>query len=524
MPAPLARRDFFSLEAGEYLERLSLLTAAEPPFDVEAMVRCARALRGAALMAGPPAYAALAAAIESLVKSMRDQPALWSPEVAEALADALLRGKALLRRLDEWGEAEVALCERTAGRLDDAAGGQRTGSGPFAAPTESAGVRAYISRETAALASLLNRAATGRAPETVPSVLQGLQPLRGLGALPGLSPLPELLEALEVTLGQAEGNGLSAALPPALHAASVALARIAREIAELGAPLPEAPESAAAAQALREACAEPEPVTSIVALFRADDPDPIISRGTPPEVKTATSLRAELVGLADRLRQLATHLLSMPRSPARALQVHSMALALRAMSPGPALGKATGELLAQIDGAVMRGRALSEPAPVAASLRGAASILSEAGEQATLSGLSAELSRVVKELALLEGPADIVPIESLAPDREDDIVPIESLLATADGQTNGGTNYTSFEQSFSTYYRLLHSTPPARAVPEPDPVPIDTLLLRGRRALERADRVRQELGEALRTQDSADIQVLLNELLDLVPLALQLER
>ena len=60
MNAPVGRREFFALEAGEYLERLALLAAGQGQPDGEDLVRYARALRGAALMAGPAGYAVAA--------------------------------------------------------------------------------------------------------------------------------------------------------------------------------------------------------------------------------------------------------------------------------------------------------------------------------------------------------------------------------------------------------------------------------------------------------------------------------
>jgi hypothetical protein len=60
---------------------------------------------------------------------------------------------------------------------------------------------------------------------------------------------------------------------------------------------------------------------------------------------------------------------------------------------------------------------------------------------------------------------------------------------------------------------------------EEELVPIQALLYRGRRALERADLVRRELDHARRTQaDLSGVETLIAELLDLVPLALDAER
>ena len=52
-------------------------------------------------------------------------------------------------------------------------------------------------------------------------------------------------------------------------------------------------------------------------------------------------------------------------------------------------------------------------------------------------------------------------------------------------------------------------------------VAIDTLLYRGRRALERADLVRRDLSDALKAGRSfPEVEPLVSELIDLVPLAL----
>ncbi len=86
----------------------------------------------------------------------------------------------------------------------------------------------------------------------------------------------------------------------------------------------------------------------------------------------------------------------------------------------------------------------------------------------------------------------IVPIESLLYRDDSEVVPIESLLYRDDPETvpieSLAPGLTPFEQSFSTLYRLVHGRPAAEA-----PVPIQRLLYRGRRALERADLVRREL-------------------------------
>ncbi|HEV8598817.1 MAG TPA: Hpt domain-containing protein [Gemmatimonadales bacterium] len=525
MSAPLARREFFALEAGEYLERLTLLVQGDGTPDAENLVRYARALRGAALMAGPPGYAVAAAAIENVAKALRDGALHWSPALAEALSEAIESGKYLLRRLREWSEEEIARCEQTGSRLNDLVGAPSRrfpSADPRAPPTASAAVRAYIARETAALAATLEQAAHSvelSTPTSLPNVSQRLQPLRGLGALPGLSPLPELLEALELTLAH---GGKGGAWPPAagraFRATAAALARIARDIASLGLTQAEAPEIVRASDSLREAFGGEEDVVPVESLFADHDQEAVLRRGSPPAPpQPAGNLAVELVGLADRLRHAASQLRSGPPGPARALQLHSLVFSLRGMSLSPTLRASAGELLSRLDREVMGGRVISAAERVAELLERASSALAAAAERGSAGELEAELAPLGEELDRLGGAEEppVVPIESLAPEPADEIVPIESLAPS----------YSAFEQSFSTYYRLQYAKPaaPGREPPplEPEPIPIQALLFRGRRALERADLVRRELGTALASQtELASIQTLLGELLDLVPLAL----
>lgn len=121
----------------------------------------------------------------------------------------------------------------------------------------------------------------------------------------------------------------------------------------------------------------------------------------------------------------------------------------------------------------------------------------------------AEADEIVPIDALLYDPAgDIVPIESLLLDTEPEVVAIETLAPA----------YNALEQTFATLFRLVHGKPAEAA-----PVPIERLLYRGRRALERAALLRKQLAGGRSTAGSLAIDALLDELLDLVPLALEHE-
>jgi HPt (histidine-containing phosphotransfer) domain-containing protein len=540
--APVGRREFFALEAGEYLERLSLLVTGLGAPEPDELVRHARALRGAALLAGPPGYAAAAAALENVAKSLRDGALPWTPLLADRAADAIETCKALLRKVREWSDTDVQRCERLAEKLDGLVGavGRRPPGGPEGGAL-TAGVRAYVARESAAVAGTLEQVADAverePAAESAAPVIRRLQPLRGLGALPGLSPLPELLEALDLTLAFASRGG---AWPPAagraLRATAMALGRMARDIAELGMPQPDSSEVVQATVLLRATFLDEADVVPVATLFPTGDSDAVVRRGTPPApAPVAGGITAELVGLADRLRDAAEQSTGVTGGPARALQRHALALGLRGLGMSPSVHAALGGFLGRLDRLLVGGGAEAPGEEYAAVLRTAAAALAKAAEAGSPVGLAATLAPLGEALERLAGqpvtaaePA-LVPVESLAPDEEADIVPIETLLLRPAAVL--APALLPFEQSFSTYFRLMQVSPEWEAVPidtlapEADAVPIEALFYRGRRALERANVLHRELDAALRTRHGfTGVEALLAELLDLVPLALDDDR
>ena len=549
MTAPVGRREFFALEAGEYLERLALLVGGAEPPGAEELVRHARALRGAALMAGPPGFSTAAGAIEGTCKALRDQALAWTPALAERLAHAIEDCKALLRKVREWTETDTQRCERIAEQLEAEPGTRerRRGYGNAAGGGLTAGVRTYVAREAAAVAGSLDQVADAveLAPwnETAEPLLQRLQPLRGLGALPGLSPLPELLETLDLAIATTGKAGAWSPLAgKALRAVGAALARMARDIAELGIPQHDSTEVVQAAELLRDAFLAEQDVVEIASLFGSGDRAPVVVQGSPPVPRVAAGDAAiELVSLADRLRQAAEQTRGhLPRS-ARTLQLQSLVLALRGIPLTPAVQQGTGELFHRLDREAMSGRALKAPDRFAALLREAADLLAGAADAGGTAALPDILAPLVDRLDRMGGIADtdeveIIPIEALAPepDGDLDVVPIQSLLYTPVPAAAPGL--LPFEQTFSTYFRLVREAADSAGGPivpieslapdaEEDLVPIQSLLYRGRRALERADMVKRELDLARRTRtDLSGMETLIAELLDLVPLALDAER
>ncbi len=180
-----------------------------------------------------------------------------------------------------------------------------------------------------------------------------------------------------------------------------------------------------------------------------------------------------------------------------------------------------------------------------ARLREAGELLRAVGESDDRMLISRRLLDVAHRLDGLskaERPEDeAVPIESLGYEPEPAVVPIQSLAPDEVVPVASG----GLEGSFQTFELLLRqrgATAPsldalaaapvpatrlaARSAPapapEPEPVAIGALCYRGQAALERANAVRHQIAAELTGDASIEsLQPLLQELLDLVPLALE---
>ncbi|MBA3346156.1 MAG: Hpt domain-containing protein [Gemmatimonadales bacterium] len=551
MTHPLTAADFFSLEAGECLDRLeSLLNREERPAG-EDLLRAARALRGSALMAGQQPLARAAAGLETVTRALRDGSRDYDPAVREQVASAIEEFRLLLRRIREWGEGDTARAARLGAALESLAGaGPAEAAGRRAGGTElDAGVRAFIARENALIASALDRAARSLqiAPgdrEPLYTVIRRMQSLRGLAELGELVPLPEILDGIELAVGDL--TRLFAPPPgveEVMSSAAAALTRIARDITEQGRPDPEAEEAHRFTDLLLRAFAVERDVVPIESLYFAGDTQALTPPLSQPQFASPAPLGPlELVSHGEHLCQIAD-LIGRSRSAIeRDLRLYHLLAALRtAGTPGsdPVAGslavfaRSTREALAA-------GVAARAPAAVVECLRGAGELLrsvADADDRMQVSRRVLDVAHRLDELRAIPADPDaelaIVPIQSLAYDLEPDVVPIESLAP--DAAEAGGES--GLESSFTTFKRLERERGPAAAsldalLRRPRPLPagrppveevvsIEALCYRGRGALERALAVRHELAAELAgPNDPASIHPLLQELLDLVPLAL----
>ena len=562
MTNPLASADFFALEAGESLDRLASLVGRDSAPPGEELLRAARILRGSALMAGQHHIARAAGSLEAVARARREGKLEWDAATREQLGQAIDDFRFLIRRVRAWEESDTGRAMRLGSQLD-ALAGRTSAESPQGTDREelNTGVRAFVAREGALIASALDRAA--RAVATAPddreplyTVIRKMQSLRGLAELGELAPLPEILDGIELAVGDLTRLF---APPPGVDevmlAASRALTRISRDIADRGRPEPDSEEARHFTDLLLRAFAVERDVVPIDSLFFTGDPDP----STPPEAQPqfappATLGPLELVSHGEHLCQSADMIARARSATERDLRLYHLLGALRsAGGPGPdPVAKSLGVFARSAREALAAGVAAHSAPAFGNCLREAGELLravADADDRMVISRRILDVAYRLDGLRISEPPTaapfparhhpepvrepelEIVPIASLlfdpAPEPEEEeegpIVPIESL---APSEPSG------LERSYRTYDRLRRerpSTAPSidRLVgrsPAPDEiatVEIGVLCYHGRAALERANIVRQQLATELERHGGMDsIQPLLRELLDLVPLAL----
>ncbi|MGE5231552.1 MAG: hypothetical protein ACM3NS_07400 [Deltaproteobacteria bacterium] len=553
MTNPIGPAGFFALEAGECLDRLdSLFGAGAPPADE--LLRTARVLRGSALMANQPLLGRAATGFEALARAIRDGTRQWDAATREQARQAIEEYRLLVRRVPEWQESDAARAARLASLLDSLAG-----QGPVAAerirradatPAElQTGVRAFVAREGALIASALDRAARAirAAPddrEPLYMVLRRMQSLQGLAELPDLPPLPDILDGIELAIGDlsrlhAPPPGVDAVL----EAAARALSRVARDIADRGAPEPEADEPRHFTALLLEAFAVERDVVPIEALYPGGEAQPMQRPPSVPQFAPVTPPGSlELVSLGEHLVQTAGRLEQARSVTELDLRLYRLVGTLRAAAApeGDSVSRALGRLAHATREAVATGAARRAREPFVTALRSAGEFLR--GATATdRDRLAVEIERAARDVDALGGEL-IVPIESLAHAGERPAPrpgPAPTAAAAAPAGAAPAPPRGPIEQAFGTYARLrrergaeepsldaLLRRPkapaiPASAPPAPEAVAIESLCYHGRAALERAAELRREIQARLGPgRGLVEVRPLLDELLDLLPLAL----
>ncbi len=542
-PQPLGMTDFFALEAGEYLDRLDglLQAPATPPADE--LVRLARALRGSALMASQQPIARAAMGFEALARALREGRRQWDAATKQIATRAVDDIKIFVRNVGKWSDADTAKAEALASQLEQLGGRPSAQVRAAEAMGLDAGARAFVAREGAAIASALDRA--GRVLRTNPlahdplqQVLKAIQPLRGLAALNDLPPLPDLLEGIERAIGELNrttGNppqGWGDMIAELFQMAATSIAHAAREVAERGRPDPESAEFRRFAGLLVKFMDSEPDVVSIETLGT------IVRRGTAATLaRPATLGRLELVSHGEHLRQAADSLERAPSATQRELRAHTLAGTFRVLGAagGGPVAERVAEFAQAAREAVSSGIAVNQAAHFAAELRRAGEVLSASGsgdETSTAAALAA-VTIAIRRL----GGGDAVPIESLLPsapptaprappppsrpaDRARRSGPVREPVGV------GAESATDIVGTWMVYQRMVAAGIGPASLEEliagrtnGEPVDIGRLLYKGASARQRA----QELREAAKRASGESLRAIIDEVCDLVVLAIEPE-
>jgi chemotaxis protein histidine kinase CheA len=446
MSQPL--NDYFALEAGEYLDQMDALLAADEPDEPERLFRLARGVRGSAQMADAQEIARVAARLEQVGRAMRDGRLPLSENVRARLQRTVDDLRVLVRGHRSWGPAEERRAREAVARwteFGDARGGSPAEAGE-------AQLFAFARRELEAVVAELDRAREEmeRAPavrEPLRRVLRRMRPVRGLAGVEALAGVSEVLEGIEeiaqdiltgVRSWAAPERELLATARDTLEALGGALG------AEGGAPLPEAPVERF--RALREQRAETDgDVVPVASLFH-DDAGP--------------------------------HIVSSPAAPVPL--------------PGGAADAVVDFLRIEATGFLDRAEALLErsPRPVRVRFTGVARQL-------------ADLARAVGELAAAYGMGDVARAAERAGDqlrdsRDADMAraPLAALRASLPGAEPVPEPARAPERQESVHAEAPPTAGLDAADSEPEVVPIASLLLRGEAALRAALALRPEVERA----------------------------
>jgi len=503
MTGPAGFVDFFVLEASDYVEQLDglLLRASATGPDASALQRIARALRGAATMAKLRSFADLAGAVERVGRALHDGVQQWDPALSAALVAAIDELKTLIHAARSWSAAEDRRAESRTASL-----AKYAPAAPAAAlslPTGGGGgsTAMFFASEAANIGAGLELLKTPAASSaTLTNVLARVRALRGVKGVADFGALGDVLEAIEEAARARETRGGTRTEDPnereLLDAASVHLRALASGLRGGAPPDASDPTKArfyAALEAWNARMDERERIVPIAELFYTDDAAGVVESAASPPTSANERFRLELVSLGEHL--------------------HRVLDSMRAGGGGQIAG-----------GRVRRdlSRALHAIQAAATSFgeRGVAEFVAarapsaESGDDASLGALSQlaailvapggegdDLRRRLREL-VGSRPAEAVEREETA-----------SSTATAPASAAPSSLLDSTIEALDA----LSENPFAAPVPIPEDnvVPIDTLLYRGRAALDRAVEIRDEL----RRRGASSDQAALDELFDLLDLA-----
>ena len=494
MTGPAGFLDFFVLEASDYVEQLDglLLRASATGPDAGALQRIARALRGAATMAKLRSFANLANAVERVGRGLHDGSQQWDPALSAALVAAVDELKTLIHSARTWSDAEDRRAESRVATLAKYAPTAPAAS--LSPPTGGGSSAMFFASEAANIGAGLELLKTPAASSaTLTNVLARVRALRGVSGVAEFGALGDVLEAIEEA-ARAREVGTRTADPTErelLDAASVHLRALASALRGGGALDPADPTKTrfySALEAWNARMAERERIVPIDELFYSDDASGLVESAASPPTSANERFRLELVSLGEHLRRVLDALRAGGQS-AGGRGRRDLARALHAIQ---AASTSFGE------------RGVAEFIAVRAS--GA-----EAGEEEALSSFS-ELAAI---LTAPGGEGDELRhrLRGFVAKHAPQPAETETAVATPPAAVSASSLLDSTIDALDALGDNPFAAP--MPIPEDNVVPIDSLLYRGRAALDRALEIRDDL----RKRGPSSDQAALDELFDLLDLA-----
>jgi chemotaxis protein histidine kinase CheA len=497
--------EFFILEASEHVDRLDGLVASAPSTgpDVEAFTRLARGLRGSATMAKVTGVADVAAALERAGRSLHGGAITWSPAVAAEMVAAVDDLKILLRGVRQWGPAED---ERARARTASIAAFAPVTRAPAPTPSFATGGTSFMGTRAEEIATGVD--ALCAAPEAgAGELLHRVRTLRGVAAIKDLPPLADVLDGVERAAGRLEepsaGAELSDAARAVLSAGSVVLRGLADAIrrgARVDPASPEVERFNRAAAALDDAPADGQPVVPVADLFFADGGDGVVARAPTPSSTPTQRFGVEVVAHAEHLGRLAAEAQRATGPADRERLERELRRALHVLRD---VAESYGEHDVARFAAGIVGPAAPLEEDALATLARAATVLASPSTPVE--------DRVRRLRAMMGGSAAAAPAAAAGEP------------AGAPGG-NGGPRTPASTPTGKELHALLQNSiagisslerGPLDDAAEDDIVPIESLLYRGRSALDRA----REIRDRLRRIGGTQLPDPLVELFDLLDLA-----
>ena len=497
MTSPAGLLQYFILEASDYIEGLDgvLVSASASGPNANELARLARMLRGSATMSRQGTLAELAGGVERMARALREGAIRWEPATSAVFVAAIDDLKLLVRQVREWGDAQES---RARARIDEMARLAPVSVRVSPTPPQALGSGAYLAFEAGEISTALQALSTQPLDRAaLGNVLARARALRGVAALRDLPPLSDVVDGIEraakpLELGATQASAAQLGL---FSAASALLRQAADQMRRGGRPDPNAPEVqrfSAAAAALAATASDADAIVPISELYFRDAGPHVVSAAPHPPTTPAERFRLEVVSQAEHLRRLVADARQARDPASRERLARELKGALRA------LGRAA-ESFGERDVAAFVARSADAVGSLDAS---ALASIDEVA--ATLSRPSGDPGDLARRLATV---GSVPAARQAAP-------------ATRSGgraPTPTGRQLHDMLQTGIAGIDLLRERPLSQPVDVVDDqvVPIETLLYRGRAALDRAREVR----DGLRESSGAPDPEALAELYDLLDLA-----